>query len=130
MNIPLMRRFYYLFWRSKRSQTGKDYTGSRAFQLTDQQGTCQSPGHLETHGGWVQLLRPSRESTKNNDNEQQNNFFWFIHTIARNDTAKIVITRCTMTAQNFYLVFCNFLEYTVYDHTYFVRPFVSLSTNI
>ena len=75
LNIPLRRRFYYLFWRSKRSQTGKDYTGSRAFQLTDQQGTCQSPGHVETHGGWVQLLRPSRESTKNNDNQQQNIFF-------------------------------------------------------
>lgn len=62
--LSLRRRFYYLFWRSRLRQTGRDYTGSRAFQLTDQQDTCQSLGHLERHGEWVQLLKPSGESTK------------------------------------------------------------------
>lgn len=64
LNIAPKRRIYYLFWRPRPRQTGKDYTGSRAFQPTDQQGTCQSPGHLETHGGWVLLLKPSGGSTK------------------------------------------------------------------
>ena len=100
LNVTLRRRFDYLFWRPRRRQTGRDYTGSRAFQLTDQQGTCQSPGHLGTHGGWVQLLRPPGESTKKNDNQQQN-IFGFIHKTTRSETPKIVNIHCKMSARKF-----------------------------
>ena len=99
LNVTLRRRFDYLFWRPRRRQTGRDYTGSRAFQLTDQQDTCQSPGHLGTHGGWVQLLRPPGGSTKKIT--INNKTFLGLYTKRQGVRRQLVNIHCKMSARKF-----------------------------